>query len=147
MPFSIRRHTSPPGGHMTRNIIALIALALLAGCSGGGDSSTTSSTPSPPPATPTVQPDMLVATSDGLWRGQANGQGGVVFNRPNMQQAAVLVSGAHVVYSRDGDHESQDIWTVRTDGTGDRTLFNAPVQSERLLGVSGPVCRVCRVLT
>ncbi|MBC7840209.1 MAG: hypothetical protein H7Y39_16480 [Nitrospiraceae bacterium] len=63
-----------------------------------------------------------------------------------MQQAAVLVSGAHVVYSRDGDHESQDIWTVRTDGTGDRTLFNAPVQSERLLGVSGPWALVSKWL-
>ena len=128
---------------MTRNIVALIGLALLVGCSGGGggDPATSTSAPTPP-----AQPDMLVATSDGLWRGKANGQGGVVFNRPNMQQAAVLVSGAHVVYSRDGDHDSQDIWTVRTDGTGDRTLFNAPVQSERLLGVSGPWALVSKWL-
>ena len=57
---------------MTRNIIALIGLALLVGCGGGGgDSATPSSAPAP-----TAQPDMLVATSDGLWRGKANGQGG-----------------------------------------------------------------------
>jgi hypothetical protein len=91
---------------MTRNIIALIGLALLAGCSGGGDSSTTSSTSSPPPATPTVQPDMLTATPQGLLRGKANGQGQqLIFARPNLHRDAragdVFISGNLVYYPRE----------------------------------------------
>lgn len=116
---------------MTRKIIALIGLALLVGCSGGGgggDSSTTSSAPSPPPSTPTAQPDMLTATNQGLLRGKANGQGQqLVFSRPNLhEQFNLLVSDGNVVYTRTKPQFDDDIWTVRTDGTGDRALLDTP---------------------
>ena len=123
---------------MTRNIIALIGLVLLAGCSGGGgDPATTSS--APPPATPTAQPDMLTATNQGLLRGKANGQGQqLIFSQPNLQQQFnLLVRGGNVVYTRTKPNDDQDIWTVRTDGTGDRALVNTQ-HDENLRAVSGP---------
>ena len=123
---------------MTRNIIALIGLVLLAGCSGGGgDPATTSSVPSPPPAIPTAQPDMLVATSDGLWRGKANGQGGVVLAKPNLQQETVLLSEGQIFYSRGRGVAKEDIWTVRADGTGDHVVLNTP-EREVLKAASSP---------
>lgn len=129
MPFSIRCHTSRPRRNMTRNIVALIGLALLAGCSGGGGGDPATSTSAP---TPSAQPDMLVATSDGLWRGKATGKGGLIFAQPNLQQQEILVSEGNVLYSRGGD-----VWTVHTDGTGDHALLNT-ADGERLRAVSGP---------
>ncbi len=124
---------------MTRNIIALIGLALLVGCGGGGGDSAT-----PSASVPTAQPDMLVATSDGLWRGQANGQGGVVFNRPNLHQLAfpgeVSLGGDDLYYPRESppiisDYPNRDIWSVHTDGTGDHAVLNTTAD-ERVRGAN-----------
>ena len=122
---------------MTRKFIALIGLVLLTGCSGGGDSSTTSS--APPPATPTAQPDMLTATNQGLQRGKANGQGQqLIFSMPNMhQQFNLLVSEGNVFYTRTKTQFDDDIWTVRTDGTGDRVVVNTN-EDERIWDARGP---------
>ena len=116
---------------MARPSLVLIGLALLAGCSGGGggDPSTTSSAPSPPPSTPTAQPDMLVATSDGLWRGKATGKGGLIFARPNLNRDDLFMSQGIVYYPREAppilfDYPNQDIWSVRADGTGDHAVLN-----------------------
>jgi len=125
---------------MTRNIIALVGLALLAGCSGGGGEEpapATQATPQPPP------PDMLVATSDGLWRGKTNGQGELIFARSNFHQAVFEVSEGRVVYHRvkgptgGFPPDDYDIWTVNTDGTGDRVLVNTN-DLERGLALHGP---------
>lgn len=117
------------GRMMTRLTLIMGAVLVLAGCSGGGgggDSSTTSSAPSPPPSTPTAQPDMLTATNQGLLRGKASGQGQhLIFSQPNMhQQFNLMVNGGNVVYARTKSEFDGDIWTVRTDGTGDRPLAN-----------------------
>ena len=122
---------------MTRKIIALIGLALLAGCSGGGDSPAPNSSSSP------AQPDFLVATSQGLWRGKANGQGGVVFARPNFNQEGLSFSGSHVFYERHKGAntgtplDDTDIWTVKPDGTGHRAAVNT-TDPEELLRSAGP---------
>ena len=120
---------------MTRNIIALIGLVLLAGCSGGGgDPSTTSS--APPPATPTAQPDMLTATNQGLLRGKANGQGQqLIISRTNFRVATV--SDGHVIYVRPKSEFDDDIWAVKLDGTGDRALVNTQ-EDEGIRDVKGP---------
>ena len=124
---------------MNRPSLVLIGLALLAGCSGGGGDS---ATPTSAPAS-SAQPDMLVATSDGLWRGQANGQGGVVFARPNFNQQLLSFSGSHVFYPRlKGNNtgsflDDTDIWTVKTDGTGDRAAVDTTAP-EHLRGSAGP---------
>ena len=115
---------------MTRNIIALIGFALLAGCSGGGgDSAAPSSAPAP-----LAQPDMLTATPQGLLRGKANGQGQrLIFARANLHQPAfsgdVFVANGLVYYPREAppiilDYPNQDIWSVRADGTGDHAVLN-----------------------
>ena len=120
---------------MTRNIIALIGLALLAACSGGdgGDSAAPSTSP---PSTPPAQPEFLVATPAGLWRGQATGKGAIVFARPNLQQSAVVESEGHVVYTRETGTQT-DIWTVNADGTGDHALVNTP-EDETIEAINGP---------
>jgi hypothetical protein len=118
---------------MTRNIIALIGLALLAGCSGGGggDPAAPSSAPAPP-----AQPDMLTATPAGLLRGKASGQGQhEIFHFPNLHKETPFVSDGNIVYPRTG--QLADIWTVRTDGTGDHALVNTPA-FEFARAVSGP---------
>jgi hypothetical protein len=117
---------------MTRNIIALIGLALLAGCSGGGgDSATPSSAPAP-----LAQPDMLTATPQGILRGKANGQGQhEILHAPNLLRNNVFVDQGNIVYQRGGGQ--QDIWTVKTDGTGDHALLNA-AHTETVLAVSWP---------
>ena len=103
---------------MTRNIIALIGFALLAGCSGGGgDSAAPGSAPAP-----LAQPDMLTATPQGILRGKANGQGQhFILAKSNIRLSFVTVSQDHVLYPYAGD-----IWTVRTDGTGDHAVLNTP---------------------
>lgn len=103
---------------MTRNIIALIGFALLAGCGGGGgDSATPSSAPAP-----LAQPDMLTATSQGLLRGKANGQGQrLMLAKSNLHKSIVVLSKPNVFYTT---RAPNDIWTVRTDGTGDRAVVN-----------------------
>ena len=113
---------------MTRNIVALIGVALLAGCSGGGGGDPATSTSAP---TPSAQPDMLVATSDGLWRGKATGNGQLISARPGIEQpGAVFVSEGNVYYHRlqpvqlPAGFELTDIWTVHTDGTDDHALVN-----------------------
>lgn len=121
---------------MTRNIIALIGLALLVGCSSGGGDDAPPSSPSANTPTPSSPTEFLVATPAGLWRGQANGQGGVVLAKPNLQRETVLLSEGLVVYSR-GVVPKEDIWTVRADGTGDRALLNAP-ERELLKAFSAP---------
>ena len=129
---------------MTRNIIALIGLALLAGCSGGGgDSATPSSAPAPP-----AQPDMLTATPQGLLRGKASGQGQrLIFARPNLHQPAfsqdVFLANGLLYYPREApsiilDSPNGDIWSVRTDGSGDHAVLNTPAD-EFVLGASGNV--------
>ena len=99
---------------MTRKIIALIGLALLAGCSGGGgDSATPSSAPAP-----LAQPDILTATDQGLQRGKANGEEQrLVFARPDLDFLFMALSHGHVFYAQDFD-----IWAVRTDGTEARQI-------------------------
>ncbi len=125
---------------MTRSTIAIIGLFLLAGCSGGGGEESapaTQATAQPPP------PDMLVATSDGLWRGKTNGQGELIFARSNFHQAVFGMSEGRVVYHRvkgpTGGYppDDYDIWTVNTDGTGDRVLVNTN-DLERGLALHGP---------
>lgn len=122
---------------MTRKWIAITGLLLLAGCSGGGGED-------PAPAPPTgASTEFLVATSEGLWRGLTNGKGGVVFVHPNLQRADVLLGDGHVSYSRvqpiqpPGSVDNEDIWTVNTDGTGNRALVNTPM-GEFLQAVKGP---------
>ena len=122
---------------MTRKWIAITGLLLLAGCSGGGGED-------PAPAPPTgASTEFLVATSEGLWRGLTNGKGGVVFVHPNLQRADVLLGDGHVSYSRvqpiqpPGSVDNEDIWTVNTDGTGNRALVNTPM-NEFLQAVKGP---------
>ncbi|MEO7861757.1 MAG: hypothetical protein ABIU05_15245 [Nitrospirales bacterium] len=116
---------------MTRNIIALIGFALLAGCSGGGgDSATPSSAPAP-----LAQPDMLTATPQGILRGKANGQGQhEIFHFPNLLKGNLFVDQGNIVYPR---NSQTDIWTVRTDGTGDHALLNT-ANEEFLQAVSWP---------
>ena len=121
---------------MTRNIIALIGLVLLVGCSGGGGEDSAAPSPSTS-STPTAQPDMLVATSDGLWRGQATGKGGLIFAHANLQRETVLVNEGNVVYSRTLGTPSRDIWNVRADGTEDHALVNTK-DDEHLWAVNGP---------
>ena len=123
---------------MTRNITALIGFVLLAGCSGGGGDSATTST-APPPPTPTAQPDMLTATSQGILRGKANGQGQrEILRAPNLLQSNVSMDAGNIVYHRNqGDGGGTDIWTVRADGTGDRALRNT-ANSEFVGAVSWP---------
>lgn len=122
---------------MTRKIIALIGLALLAGCSGGGDSPAPNSSSSP------AQPDFLVATSQGLWRGLPNGQGGIVFAQSNFIQQDLSFSGSQVFYERlkgpntGGPFDDTDIWTVKSDGTGHRAAVNT-TDHEELLRSAGP---------
>lgn len=122
---------------MTRKIIALIGLALLAGCSGGGDSPAPNSSSSP------AQPDFLVATSQGLWRGLPNGQGGIVFAQSNFIQQDLSFSGSHVFYERlKGPNtgtplDDTDIWTVKPDGTGHRAAVNT-TDPEKLFSSAGP---------
>lgn len=130
---------------MTRNIVALIGLALLAGCSGGGggDPATSTSAPTPP-----AQPDMLTATTQGLLRGKANGQGQqLIFSRPNLHQPAfsgdLFIGGNLVYYPREAppiilDYPNQDIWSVRTDGTGDHAVLNTTAD-EFVKDAAGPV--------
>ncbi|TKB88568.1 MAG: hypothetical protein E8D41_16385 [Nitrospira sp.] len=106
---------------MTRTITALIGFVLLAGCSGGGgDSSTPTSAP-----VPLAQPDMLTATPQGILRGKANGQGQQeILQAPNLLGSNLFVDQGNIVYSRTSN--AGDIWTVRTDGTGDHALLNSP---------------------
>ena len=88
--------------------LALIGLSLVRCSGGGGDPPVPAShaaqapapapTPTPPPST--SQPDLLVATASGLWRGQATGQGGLILNRANMQQSQAVLSGASVEIGR-----------------------------------------------
>ena len=130
---------------MTRKIIALIGLALLAGCSGGGggDPATSTSAPTPP-----AQPDMLTATPQGLLRGKASGQGQqLIFARPNMHQHAFLgdlfLANGLVYYPREAppiilDYPNQDIWSVRADGTQDHAVLNTSAD-EYVLDAQGPV--------
>ena len=114
---------------MTRKIIALIGLALLAGCSGGGGDSTT---PSSAPA-PLAQPDMLTATDQGLQRGKANGQEQrLILAQPNMHISSPTISQGHVFYGNAGD-----VWAVRTDGTGNRAVVNTP-DREFIATTNGP---------
>lgn len=124
---------------MTRNIIALIGLALLVGCSGGGDSPAPNSSSSP------AQPDFLVATSQGLWRGLPNGQGGIVFAQSNFIQQTLSFSGSNVFYERlKGPNtgtflDDTDIWTVKPDGTGHRAAVNTTDPEElQLFSSAGP---------
>ncbi|MEO7859796.1 MAG: hypothetical protein ABIU05_05030 [Nitrospirales bacterium] len=126
---------------MTRRAIALIGLFLLAGCSGGGGepAATTQSVQGPSngpaprdlPGAPATA--FLAATSEGLWRGDTSGKGGVVFVRPKLQQEDVVFGAGHVSYSVN----DADIWTVNADGTGNRALVNSP-QSEHVNAASGP---------
>lgn len=120
---------------MRRIRLAIAGLILLAGCSGGGgsDPAPVSTTSAP------AQPDMLTATSHGLQRGKANGQGQqLIFSHPNMhQQFPVEVSEGNVFYPRQKTEFDADIWTVRTDGTGDRALLNT-TGDEHLLVANGP---------
>jgi hypothetical protein len=88
---------------------------------------------------------MLTATSDGLWRGKATGNGNLIFARPDLQNGTVLVNDGNVYYSRlapiipsVAPFPLEDIWTVRTDGTGDRALVNDSNHNEILEGVAGP---------
>jgi hypothetical protein len=125
---------------MTRKIIALIGLVMLAGCSGGGgDSATPSSAPAP-----LAQPDMLTATPQGLLRGKANGQGQrLIFSRPNMQKLDLFLSDGLVYYPREAPpvvrgFPNQDIWSVRSDGTGDHAVINTTA-NEFVRDVSGNV--------
>ena len=130
---------------MPRKIIALIGLALLAGCSGGGggDSATPTSAPTPP-----AQPDILTATSQGLMRGKANGQGQrLVFAHPNLHQPAfsndLFLANGLVYYPREGppiilDNPNQDIWSVRADGTDDHAILNTTA-NEYMLDAAGNV--------
>jgi hypothetical protein len=114
---------------MTRKIIALIGLALLAGC-GGGDSATPSTAPAP-----LAQPDMLTATPAGLLRGKASGQGQhEIFHFQNLLKGNLFVDNGNIVYPR---NSQTDIWTVRTDGTGDHALLNT-ANPEFLQAVSWP---------
>lgn len=123
---------------MTRNIITLIGLALLVGCSGGGGDEAPSSSPSTNNPTPSSPTEFLVATPTGLWRGQANGQGSVIFAQPNFQQQRTLsVNDGRVVYSRTKPTDDQDIWSVNTDGTGNRALVNTQ-HDENMRTVRGP---------
>ena len=113
---------------MPRTWIAIAGLLFLAGCSGGGGDQGTQA-PAPPTAAPT---EFVAATSEGLWRGQPNGKGGVVFAYPNLQREDVLLGDGYVSYSR-----NEDIWTVNTDGTGNRALVNTPL-GQSLHAVKGP---------
>lgn len=116
---------------MTRNIIALIGLALLAGCSGGGgDSATPPSAPAP-----SAQPDMITATPAGLLRGKASGQGQhEIFHFPNLHKEKLFVDNGNIVYPR---NNQTDIWTVHTDGTGDHALLST-ANREFLQALSWP---------
>lgn len=126
---------------MRRIRLAIAGLILLAGCSGGGGGdpapvSTQSNAPPAqhppitPPPPPPIQPDMLTATSQGLLRGKASGQGQqLIFSRTNLHQESVFISGAQVYYTREAppvflDFPNKDIWGVRTDGTGDHAVLN-----------------------
>jgi len=81
---------------------------------------------------------MLTATPQGLLRGKANGQGQrLIFAQPNLHREKVFSSQGDVVYSRGHVVQQEDIWTVRTDGTGDHALLNTPAR-ERLNAVSSP---------
>lgn len=120
----------------------MIGLMLLTGCSGGGDESTPASVqseaPTPrslqPPPPPVAQPDILTATNQGLQRGKANGQGQrLIFARTNLHQPAffgeVFLAGGLLYYPRESppvrlDFPNGDIWSVRTDGTGDHAIRN-----------------------
>lgn len=143
MPFSIRRHTSLPGGHMTRKIIVLIGLVLLVGCSGGGGDEAPPSSPSANNPTPAKPTEFLIATPSGLWRGLPNGQGGIVFAQSNFVQQRISFSGSHVFYERlKGPNtgtplDDTDIWTVKPDGTGHRAAVNT-TDPEKLFSSAGP---------
>lgn len=121
---------------MTRKIIALIGLALLAGCSGGGggDPATPASAPAPP-----AQPDMLTATPAGLLRGKASGQGQqLIYSRTNFHQRAFSsITDGQVVYTRSKSADDDDIWAVKTDGTEDRAVVNTP-DNEWIRATKGP---------
>lgn len=73
---------------------------------------------------------MLTATSHGLLRGKASGQGQqLIFARQNLHQEDVFISGTQVYYPRHAppvlfDYPNRDIWSVRTDGTGDHAVLN-----------------------
>jgi hypothetical protein len=82
---------------------------------------------------------MLTATNQGLLRGKANGQGQqLIFARANLhQQFNLLVSDGNVFYTRTKPQFDDDIWTVRTDGTGDHALINTN-DDENIQDVRGP---------
>ena len=91
---------------------------------------------------------MLTATPQGLLRGKANGQGQqLIFSRANMHQHAffgdLFISQGIVYYPREApsiffDWPNQDIWSVRTDGTGDHAVLNTTAH-EFVVGTQGPV--------
>ena len=114
-------------------LLPLLPLIFVA-CGSGGDDSPAAGTapqPSPPPA---AQPDMLTATSQGILRGKANGQGQrLILARPNLHQPAfsgdVFLANGLVYYPREAppvlfDYPNQDIWSVNTDGSGDHAVLN-----------------------
>ena len=119
----------------------MIGLMFLTGCSGGGGDEPASiqseaPTPRSPQPQPAAQPDMLTVTSQGILRGKANGQGQrEILREPMMNQSNVFMDQGNIVYQRTG--QTVDVWTVKTDGTGDRALLNTS-SAESVQGVSWP---------
>ena len=134
---------SAPGaaeGGVINLYILIIGLALLTGCSGGGGAEPAVQNSK---TVPLVQPDMLTATPQGLLRGKADGTGQhLILALPDLQKETVLVSEGNVYYHRVvpviAPFPLRDLWTVRTDGTGDRALVNNPAADEAPAAVSGP---------